>query len=364
MRTQHKPETEQATNCTRRQALKLAAGATGAATVGVGSDRAGLDLHQDARAGAPLVAAVIGGALVLKAVQDTADALQGDPSETDVTLLKEEASWDFRRFHNSAVRELGITADTLPYVLDGVFEDAKLAAIEALNAEKTQAEVETAAKTVAKDELSTIQKNVLELGNNGIATVKNTIQQADNAGVTVTDVVINAKADSADPVIDSETTKEYTLLNGSTKSYLQFSYINSFDNSRTLNPVNYGAGGVGPIAESETNRGTLFAKAPDGSHYPVLPINSLSNVDVSVPSEYNIGTTLSAFLTNLENKWQNDLRVDIENYVSNAYAEVAAGEIDPGSLLCLRNWITTLPMCHRLTSMSIVASPRSTLLGS
>jgi len=397
MSTQHKPETEQATNCTRRQALKLAAGATGAATVGYGADRADLQLSKGARAGLPFpdTGTIIGGTL-MDLSEGIADALQGDPSETDELLLREEASWDFRRYHNSTVRELGITADTLPYVLDGVFEDAKLAAIEALNAEKTQAEVESAAKSVAKDELSTIQKNIITLGNSGLTTIKNYILQAQNASFGVGKILKNGgdHIDSSN-VIVSESTPSYTLINGETKPFIQFTYADGQGTNRKLGVLGDEPYGVlrNTTNGDVINPHSIFAESPDqtDTYYPVLPVRDLGNFSstITIPSDYRVDQSIKGMITQIEDKWQNDLRIDIENYVSNAYAEVAAGDIDPGALLSERQVantiaeqepanraiaalraagipveLTTLPMCHRLTSMSIVASPRSTLLGS
>jgi len=360
-------------NLTRRQALKsMAAAGTAAAVGGAASgpalgdclipgdptcgDDSALDdvgwTEVGAAAQSPAAFAI---SYSLKAKDEIEDIINGwrsgDTNNAQQTEIQKDASWDFRRYHNSAVRELNMRSDTLEYVVDGIFADAKLAAIEEINNQAEKATVEQAALDEAKEALAGFQKQIVASGNQGIRTIVNYLEQIDEIdAVSVGQVFENAAggdgAQLGDPSNVTTSTETIDLLNGEQMNVL------CFDPEYANNDV--GPGSWANVTES--NQGvygtstyyTIYAIEPDADKaYPVLPVKGgtygpSGSGDYALPDKYNHGATLWNQWQNLLDAWENDLKPDIQGYVTNAYDEVARGEIAPGDLLTARDVANTV----------------------
>jgi hypothetical protein len=337
MSTQHNHD-EQTINLTRRQALKGAA--VGTAAVGVGLNtpvnraRAGwFDDDDDQNNSTPGLSVASPGLGLVSATAKVLGWTSGDSNQAAKADLRQAAYWDASRYYRSVVRELSLNSDLLEYVPDGVFSDAKIKAIEKMNAGATRSETKTAALDLAKQEMSTLEKNVIEAGNQGVKTIANYLSQAKENGIAESDIISIPEDNTSFGQYSGTTTLQVTLIDGTT-------YDNVGINFTDGDGASFDSFAVGEDAYGLSRKPSLLAEAPDGNDYPVLPIHPSDwstggyNDGVSVPPEYQSpNTTINDMRDKIVNKWTNDLEPDIITWVDNSYDAYASGDVNPEDLL-------------------------------
>lgn len=153
----------------RRTFIKGAGVATGVAATGAGARRLDLAPVQEADAIPPLVigAGVAAGGVALGWALREFEVIGADDPPTGLTAdaLKQQVYQAFRTRHSNNKSTFVDNENIITGIRDTTYVDAKLAAIEALNAGKSQSEVQTAATTEIDNYETTVKKNFLKSWN-------------------------------------------------------------------------------------------------------------------------------------------------------------------------------------------------------
>jgi hypothetical protein len=344
MSTQHNDD-EQTINLTRRQALKGAAVGTAAAGVGLNTPvhraRAGWFDDDDNSDGSPGLSVVSPGLGLVSATAKVLGWTSGDSNNSGAKELRKSAYWDASRYYRSVSRELALSQSLLDYAPDGIFSDAKIRAIEKMNAGATKSDTKTAALDVARQEAVTLEKNVLDAGSAGIDTLNNYAKAAVDAGVSV-DNVVTLPMSASITRYDGTALRDVTLLNGNNYEVTGFNYqyteagTSYSENTFAISePTSYS-----DRYYSVAIRYTPVARNADKTAvYPTIPTNIASDGDYSgnIPAEYDATQTGEKTIEQMRNDvvsmWNNDLKPDIQNWVDYAYDKYASGEVQPEDLL-------------------------------
>jgi len=319
MSTQHKPDTEQATNCTRRQALKLAAGATGAATVGYGADRADLQLVDDAQAVPP---ALIAGLALGTIATGTAWYLTDGQSRSAESAAKDAAKTDLqndlyeialKRKNENASRFLS-TEDIANLSKDTGYEEGKIAAFGPLSGGKTEQQVVDAAHQAATDYFKIPKKNLLDQWESSVYEFRSYYMEVNNQGFDMGDFATLDDWNSYNNYISDLTLKDrtHTFGDGEDYGYTALEIFN--DQGRT-----------------DTNVSEPGDYTSEWS--PISKSGSFDNVDrevkvVSGPS--NISYLKFTEWNNIWNKLdtiESEVKSGLSTWVNTVYGNLQAGEI-------------------------------------
>lgn len=348
---------------TRRQLLQSGAAAGGAAVVGPPAFRGiGIAAAQDGSTftavGAGLASpGLAAGAVTTDLLNSAGDWLSGesDGEETDASYISGEAFHDFRRFHNSTIRELGLHDTIIDYVIKGhcgAFSEAKMAAIDAINATETKSKVKEEGRKAAKKFVADIQESLVRCGNSAMDTLQSYMQNAAAQGVvggvfTYDDQEISTTNRGA-PYIGTWNDDSVELLDG---REVEFRYYQPGSSSGSHWGFDSGTAVVAPInatsfvdihyGESASVSGTQVdhvvanvCAQKDDEAMPVLPIDGAWNgTPSSVPNDYRHGTTLQDVWDQLMAAWNDTLKPNIETWVDEAYRQVNVGEIEPAELM-------------------------------
>ena len=245
----------------RRNFMRLTAAGVGTAAAGAGADRMGLEPVGEAEAIAPIV--LVGGAVAASAVSGWAlrefEVIGKDdpPEGLTVSALEDRVAQTVktRKSTNAStfVDNRNIITSGLPHTL---YSEGKMAAIDALNNQKTQSEVQTAAINAYKDYLTTIETNLLKSWNESVLELDSLrTALADHPDTAVGNVLAykndNGVLDSYAP--EAYTTTQVTLTDGSTFDLHQVNANGGSQQWTPLSDSSDGDAGVGLVNETSVS---------------------------------------------------------------------------------------------------------------
>lgn len=358
-------ETTTTPDMNRRTFMKTVGVTAGAAAVGVSgvtTDRvsAGFFDNTADTVGASFASP---GLAVVSATQDAINWVTGDGElKSGVTELQKQNYWGTKRYYNSTTRELSLSSDLIEYIPDSVFADAKIAAIEAMNNGLTESEVETAALDEARPQIAQLEKNVIEAGNQGMRTIDNYVQVAIESGFGVQDVLDLPHSNRFVETYHGTSVRDTTLVDGTTYDNVGLNYVYNFNDAdsptdRNSFPVGitgssgqgvYGYGYDITVSPDPVPNLCPMVKGPNGDLFPPIPSLVYNHADASgsTPDKYRADITGERTIGGMRRKvidlWENDLKLNIQNWVSNAYSSYASGDVEPSDLLTATEIATTI----------------------
>jgi hypothetical protein len=252
----------------------------------------------------------------------------GDSEDAEVAALQQSAS----NFALQKQKELGssitLNQNITTMVEEWAFSEGKLAAIEAIDQGKTEAEVKDEAKQRANQEIAIIQENILNAGNSAHDTIYNLMQQTKEAeNVAVEDVFTMPDGDNVTDLLEYRT-EDIELVDGR----LVEQNILVVEESSNYDRVNFAVFDAGNEPGAVYNQhGTITpqAIATDGTQYWFQP-----HADNGEP-------TLNDAWNEVQSA-QNTVTNNLETWVGTVIKEVQAGNLDPGELTTPADMVRTI----------------------
>ncbi|AEH35953.1 hypothetical protein [Halopiger xanaduensis] len=200
-----------------------------------------------------------------------------------------------------------------------LYADGKVAAIEALNDEKTEQEVEDAAFKAAEESVTTPMKNLLRSWNESVNELQNLITKVQDHSDLGLDGLIESRHSDTDTVRQARTEKNKQTA--------------EFPNGDTMDVH---------VVEFNTQSGNEWSPYRNDSIDSDTGDSTLPVVDVYPPSDSNSDKVVylkEQEWTDLYDEFEtvlSDVKSGLQTWVSNVYGEVQSGEIDTSDLLTPR----------------------------
>lgn len=300
-----------------RRTLMKGIGATAAGAVALGSDHGMVD---DAEAIAPIVlygGAVLGAAAVGWAVREYEVIGSNPPADGLTATAFNHEIYKTARTRKSTnasmfVDNRNIIQSGLPNTL---YVEGKTAAIEALNAEKTQAEVETAALNAMNKYAATIERNFLKSLEESIHELLSMFSTAGSHP----DVTQNSKFSGA--------------IAGAEEKHIGTHDPGTYD----ISLADGTAFTIDPIPLINISNGATYCRVPLKTNVPTsiqagelsIVVHGSSNISYLAANDWEpIWSDLKSTISNV--------RSGLQTWVSNVYSDVQAGSISVSDLVTPR----------------------------
>lgn len=313
----------------RRTFIKGAGATAGVAAVGMGSSRLEAGPVQEAEAIAPLVfaAAAIGASAVVGWGLREYEVIGSDSPAIGLTPdALENRAYEIARTRESTNASTFVdNMNILNNVKNAAYADAKVAAIEALNAEKTEADVLAAGVANVDDYETTVKKNQLKTWNESAREFESLVTAVNNHSTVTAGDVFDIPQYTLSGTIETYTASlvsvDHTLPDGSSFEVMDLDLDVTLEGTVTEFRFIWSPLGI-------TSDSTGSSDYVEGDAY-VQVGTSAGVVDYLIRSEWES-------LYNSTTQVFGSVRTGLETWVSNVYSQVQAGELDTADLLTPR----------------------------
>jgi len=248
----------------------------------------------------------------------------GDTNEAQLAALR-QAAYNLAESKKKEIETAITLNENINLMInEWAYTEGKLAAVEAIKQDKTESEIKTEAKQRADEEIAIVEENVLNAGNSVMTTLRNLIQQAQEAeGIVMSDVFTNHKSESLDEMIVHDPITR-TLSDGRTVDEERLAL--NYDGTSTttgFTPVIYDSANDPHKNRLGDTYGEPMVIAPGGGDTqefaPAYTFDSETTI---------IGDTWDKVQTSRDN-----VRANLDTWVGNVVDEIQAGGLEPGDLL-------------------------------
>lgn len=250
----------------------------------------------------------------------------GDSNELDLDNLRNLLAHDSRQYFKQMMNTVVMTENVLEYAIQGIFTDAKIEAIKTLEDSPTSQEFEDAAVEVGLQNMTVLDKTIVEAAIAGWKMLHNYHDQAVAADLDPHDLIRNghggANSSSSMSLGDDEETE---LLDGT-----PIDIPTVVTDDRVHTPIK--VPGVNSYQGlDDSSRHSIRVMEADGeTAYPPIPT---STTMADIPEAYNdTDHDLQTTREKIHDEWEHNLEPNIKTWCANAYDALQAGDIDVEAL--------------------------------